>query len=301
VGGVTIDRFCGSSMHVIADAKNAILAGEADVMLCTGVQSISRVPMAGWNPLLNPHIYDGNAKGFLNMGITAENLANRYQISRKAQEEFALNSHQKAAKAQEAGAFKSEIIPIGGLDYDDGIRKETSLEQMAGLKPAFQKDGSVTAATSSPHTDGAAAVLVTSEEYALKHNLPILAKIKAFAGSGCEPDIMGIGPVEAIKKVLKRAELSMSDMDVFELNEAFAAQCLAVLQELDKQGIPLPIEKLNMDGGAIALGHPLGASGARITGKAASILQRTGKRYALATMCIGGGQGVAIILENPQA
>ncbi len=300
VGGVTIDRFCGSSMHVIADAKNAILAGEAEVMICTGVQSISRVPMAGWNPLLNPHIYDGNAKGFLNMGITAENLAHRYQISRKAQEEFALNSHQKAAKAQESGAFKSEIIPVGGLDYDDGIRKETSLEQMAGLKPAFQKDGSVTAATSSPHTDGAAAVLVTSEAYALKHKLPILAKIKAFAGSGCEPDIMGIGPVEAIKKVLKRAELSMNDIDVFELNEAFAAQCLAVLQELDKQGIPLPIEKLNMDGGAIALGHPLGASGARITGKAANILQRTGKRYALATMCIGGGQGVAIVLENPQ-
>lgn len=300
VGGVTIDRFCGSSMHVIADAKNAILAGEADVMICTGVQSISRVPMAGWNPLLNPHIYDGNAKGFLNMGITAENLASRYQISRKAQEEFALNSHQKAAKAQEAGAFKSEIIPVGGLDYDDGIRKETSLEQMAGLKPAFQKDGSVTAATSSPHTDGAVAVLVTSEEYALKHKLPILAKIKAFAGSGCEPEIMGIGPVEAIKKVLKRAELSISDIDVFELNEAFAAQCLAVLQEMEKQGLPIPIEKLNIDGGAIAMGHPLGASGARITGKAANILQRTGKRYALATMCIGGGQGVALVLENPQ-
>ncbi|MCE3236893.1 MAG: acetyl-CoA acetyltransferase [Vampirovibrio sp.] len=299
VGGVTVDRFCGSSMHVIADAKNAILAGEADVMLCTGVQAISRVPMAGWNPMLNPAIYGGNAKGFLNMGITAENLAERYQISRNAQEEFALNSHLKAAKAQENGAFTKEIIAIGDLNYDDGIRKDTTLEQMGGLKPAFRQDGSVTAATSSPHTDGAAAVMVTSEEYARKHNLPILARIKAFAGSGCEPEIMGIGPVEAIKKALKRAGLSIQDIDVFELNEAFAAQCLAVLQEMDKQGMPIPLEKLNLHGGAIALGHPLGASGARITGKAASLLQYTGKRYAVASMCIGGGQGVAMVLENP--
>lgn len=299
VGGVTVDRFCGSSMHVIADAKNAILAGEADVVICTGVQTISRVPMAGWNPMLNPQIYEGNAKGFLNMGVTAENLADRYQISREAQEAFALNSHQKAAKAQENGAFQREIVEVGGLNYDDGIRKDTTLEQMAGLKPAFKQGGSVTAATSSPHTDGAAAVLVTSEEYARQHNLPILARIKAFAGSGCEPEIMGIGPVEAIKKALKRAGLSIQDIDIFELNEAFAAQCLAVLQEMDKQGIPIPPEKLNLHGGAIALGHPLGASGARITGKAASLLQATGKRYAVASMCIGGGQGVAIVLENP--
>lgn len=299
VGGVTVDRFCGSSLHVIGDAKNAILAGEADVIICTGVQSISRIPLAGWNPMLNPQIYGGNPKGFMNMGITAENLAERYQISRKAQEEFALNSHQKAAKAQDQNAFKNEIIPIAGTSTDDNVRKETTLEQMAGLKPAFTKDGSVTAATSSPHTDGATAILITSEEYAKQHNLPILARLKAFAGSGCEPEVMGIGPVEAIKKVLKRTGLSIQDIDIFELNEAFAAQCLAVLQEMEKQGVPIPLEKLNIDGGAVALGHPLGASGARLAGKAASLLQRTGKRYALASMCIGGGQGVALVLENP--
>jgi len=298
VGGVTVDRFCGSSMHIVADAKNAILAGEAEMMICVGVQSISRIPLAGWNPMLNPHIYEGNAKGFINMGITAENLAEKYNISRSAQEEFAYQSHQKAAKAQEAGLLKDEIISVAGLDFDDTVRKDTTLEQMAGLKPAFIKDGSVTAATSSPHTDGSAGVIVASEEYARQHNLPMLARIKAFASSGCAPEIMGIGPVESIKKALKRANLTIDDIDIFELNEAFAAQCLAVLQEMEKQGIPIPPDKLNIDGGALALGHPLGASGARLTGKAAQLLKRTGKRYALASMCIGGGQGVAVILEN---
>jgi acetyl-CoA acetyltransferase family protein len=300
VGGVTVDRFCGSSLHVIADAKNAIQAGEADVILCTGAQSISRIPMGGWNPMLNPNIYNGVAKHFMNMGVTAENLAERYRIDRQAQEEFALASHRKAAKAQAEGWFKDEILPIGGLDADDNIRPDTTLERMAGLKPAFSKDGSVTAATSSPHTDGAAAVLVTSEEYAQKHGLPVLARLKAFAGSGCAPEIMGIGPVEASGKALQRAGLGMADMDVVELNEAFAAQCLAVLQEWEGRGMGLPIEKLNIHGGGLALGHPLGASGARITGKAARLLKQTGKRHALVTMCIGGGQGVALVLENPK-
>lgn len=301
VGGVTLDRFCGSSMQAVADGKNAILAGEAQAMLCAGVQSISRVPLAGWNPMLNPQIYDGNAKGFLNMGITAENLAKLYGISRVAQEEFALISHQKAAAAQAKGYFKDEIVPLAGMNEDDGVRKDSSLEQMAALKPAFIKGGSVTAATSSPHTDGASALLVTSERYAQENELPIMARIKAFAASGCAPEIMGIGPVGAIQKILSRTGLTMGDIDIFELNEAFAAQCLAVLMELEKQGLSLPAEKLNIDGGALALGHPLGASGGRLTGKAASLLQRTGKRYALASMCVGGGQGVAILLENPQA
>lgn len=301
VGGITLDRFCGSSMQVIADAKNAILAGEADVVIATGVQSISRVPMGGWNPMLNPNVYSGVAKHFMNMGVTAENLAERYGISRAMQEEFALRSHQKAAQAAEVGAFKDEILSTGGLSHDDGVRKDASLDQMAGLKPVFKQDGSVTAATSSPHTDGAAAVLITSEEYAQKHNLPVLAKLKSFASSACEPEIMGIGPVEASKKALQRAGLTMNDMDLVEMNEAFAAQCLAVLQEWDRQGMALPIEKLNLHGGGLALGHPLGASGARITGKAARLLKETGKRYALATMCIGGGQGVAMVLENPRA
>lgn len=300
VGGVTVDRFCGSSLHIIGDAKNAIMAGEAEVIICTGVQSISRIPLAGWNPMLNPKIYDGNPKGFINMGITAENLADRYQISRATQEEFSLKSHQKASKAREEGRFKPEIIPIGGMTEDDIPRKDASLEQMAGLKPAFKADGSVTAATSSPHTDGASAVLITSEEYAEKHHLPVLARLKAFAGSGCAPEIMGIGPVEASKKALKRAGLTMNDIGVVEMNEAFAAQCLSVLHEMETQGMSISPEKLNIDGGAIALGHPLGASGARLAGKAAHLLQRTGQRYALVTMCIGGGQGVALVLENPK-
>lgn len=299
VGAVTVDRFCGSSMQVIADAKNSILAGEADVILCTGVQSISRVPMAGWNPMLNPSVYDGNAKGFMNMGITAENLVSRYGILRHEQEAFALHSQQKAAEAEKHDYFRREIVPVAGMDKDDTIRGDSTLEKMAQLKPVFRQDGTVTAATSSPHTDGAAAVLVTSEAFAKRHGLSILAKIKAFAGSGCAPEIMGIGPVMASQKALQRAGLSFKDVDIVELNEAFAAQSMAVLQELDNQGTPISEEKLNVDGGALALGHPLGASGARITGKAASLLHRTGKRYALATMCIGGGQGVAIVLENP--
>lgn len=300
VGGVTVDRFCGSSLQVIVDAKNAILAGEADAILCTGVQSMSRIPIAGWNPMISPHIYDGNAKGFMNMGITAENLAKQYDINREAQEAFALRSHKNAGKAQAEGLFKNEIIPLAGLDYDDGVRQDTTLEQMAGLKPAFVKDGAVTAATSSQVTDGASAVLVTSEEYAKRHNLPVLARIKAFSGSGCRPEVMGIGPVEATRKVLQRANLGIDDIDLVEINEAFAAQCLAVLRELENLGMPIPMEKINLHGGAIALGHPFGASGARLTGKAASLLQLTGKRHALVTMCIGGGQGVSLILENPQ-
>lgn len=299
VGGVTVDRFCGSSMHIIADAKNAIMAGEADVILCAGVQCISRIPMAGWNPMLNPKVYGGNAKGFMNMGITAENLADRFGIDRNAQEVFAMNSHHKAAKAQESGYFEKEIMTFGGLSLDDSVRKDSSPEQLAKLKPAFKQDGSVTAATSSPHTDGASLVMLASEDYAQQHNLPVLAKIKAFAGSGCEPEIMGIGPVNAIQKALARAGLTMQDIGVVELNEAFAVQVLSVLKELDRVGLSVDPAKLNLDGGAIALGHPLGASGARITGKVANLLQRTKQRYGLASMCIGGGQGVAIVLENP--
>ncbi len=301
VGGITLDRFCGSSMQVIADAKNAIMAGEAEMMLCTGVQSMSRIPVAGWNGMVNPKVYTGNARSFMNMGITAEHLAKMYDIDRLAQEKFSLGSHQKAATAQTNGWFKDEIVPIQGVSQDDGVRADSSLEQMAGLKPAFVKDGTVTAATSCPITDGASAVLVASEEYARANDLPILARIKSFASSGCAPEIMGIGPVESSRKALQRAGLTMADMDIVEINEAFAAQVLAVLSEMEKQGMPLPQEKLNLDGGAIALGHPFGASGARLVGKASSLLKRTGKRYALTTMCIGGGQGIAMVLENPEA
>lgn len=297
-GGVTSNRFCGSSLNTIADAMGHIAAGSGDVFICAGVESMSQVPMSGWNPMLNPKIYDGDVRAYMNMGRTAENLAKKYDIARNVQEEFALRSHQKAAAAQKAGKFDAEIVTLSQAPHvkaDNAVRAETTLEKLATLKPAFEANGSVTAGTSSPITDGASAVLVTSEEYAEKHGLPILARVKSFAGSGCAPEIMGIGPVESSKKALSRAGLKLEDIDVIELNEAFAAQALSVMKELG-----VDESKVNLDGGAIALGHPLGASGARIAGKAASLLQRENKRYALATMCIGGGQGVAMVLENPK-
>ena len=232
------------------------------------------------------------------MGDTAENLAQKYQILRTDQEAFALTSQQKAYTAQQQGLFIDEIIPIvtrndEHIDQDSCLRPDSTAEAMAELKPAFLEQGSVTAATSSPLTDGAAALLVCSEAYADTHGLEKIARIKSIAVSACLPEIMGIGPVAATQKALQRAGLALTDIDIVELNEAFAAQSLAVLQEL-----AIPPEKLNIDGGAIALGHPLGATGARITGKAASLLQRENKQFALATQCIGGGQGIATILET---
>jgi acetyl-CoA acyltransferase len=253
---------------------------------------MTRIPMGGFNPMPNPALYASYPEAFISMGDTAENLANRYAITRIEQEAFALLSQQKADAAQQQGRFNDEIIPIGSITQDGCIRPDSTAATLAQLSLAFQATGSVTAGTSSPLTDGAAAVLVCSEDYADKHGLPKLARIKATAVSGCAPEIMGIGPVAATHKALQRTGLTLNDIDIVELNEAFAAQALAVLKEL-----PIPLEKLNLDGGAIALGHPLGATGARITGKAASLLQRENKRYALATQCIGGGQGIATILE----
>ena len=232
------------------------------------------------------------------MGETAENLAKQFKISRQRQEEFALASQQKTAAAQAAGKFDAEIVPIdagkGGTVSKDGTpRPDTTLEGLANLKLAFDDKGTVTAGTSSPVTDGASATLVCSEEYAAKKGLKALARIKSYAISGCAPEIMGIGPVLSTRKALERAGLKLADIDIIELNEAFASQSLACIDELG-----LDMAKVNIDGGAIALGHPLGATGARITGKAAALLVREGKRYALATQCIGGGQGIATILER---
>jgi acetyl-CoA acyltransferase len=297
IAGNTINRFCGSSMQAIHNAAGAIQMNAGDVFICAGVETMSRVPMGGFNYLPNPDLYKAYPQAYIGMGETAENLALQYHIDRLAQEAFALASQQKAGAAQQSGLFTDEIIAIKRPDgdivqYDGCIRATTTLEALADLQPAFLKDGSVTAGTSSPLTDGAAAVLVCSEEYADAHGLEKLARIKAIAVSGCAPEIMGIGPVGATHKALQRAGLTLQDMDIVELNEAFAAQSLAVLNDL-----PIPPEKLNLDGGAIALGHPLGASGARITGKAASLLKRENKQFALATQCIGGGQGIATILE----
>jgi len=257
------------------------------------VESMSRIPMGGFNPMPNPLMTEACPAAYISMGITAENLAKKYEISRDQQEEFAVSSQTKAAEAQAAGKFKDEIVEINGVSEDGCIRAGTTVEALAGLNLAFDKDGTVTAGTASPLTDGAAAVLVASEEYAKKHGLPIMARIKSVGVAGCAADIMGIGPVPATNKALERAGMKIDDIEIAELNEAFSAQSLSVLADLK-----LDVSKVNLDGGAIAMGHPLGASGARITGKLASLMQREGKKTGLATMCIGGGQGTAIILES---
>jgi acetyl-CoA acyltransferase len=297
VAGVTVNRFCGSSMQSIHIAAGQIALGAGDVFICAGIESMTRVPMMGYNPLVNPALMQSMPAAYMGMGETAENVARKWQIGRSEQEAFAVRSHQRAAAAVQSGKLADEIVPIttktGTVNQDGCIRPDTTSEGLAGLKPAFDKDGTVTAGTSSPLTDGAAAVLVCSETYAEKHGLQPLARIKSLAVAGCAPEIMGIGPVAATKKALSRANIDIAAIDVVELNEAFASQALACARELGVRD-----ETLNIDGGAIALGHPLGATGARITGKAASLLARTGGRYALASQCIGGGQGIATILER---
>jgi acetyl-CoA acyltransferase len=296
VAGATLNRFCGSSMQGIHQAAGAIALGAGEAFICAGVESMSRVPMMGFNPLPNPALAERLPAAYISMGETAENVAKKYGITRQQQEALAVQSQHKASAARQAGRLADEIIPITAgketISIDGCIRDETTAEALAGLKPAFDQSGSVTAGTSSPLTDGAAACLVTSADYAKAHGLKVLAKIRAVSVAGCAPEIMGIGPVAATQKALKRAGLTMKDIDIVELNEAFAAQALACIRDLD-----IDTSKINLDGGAIALGHPLGATGARITGKAAALLKREGKQFALATQCIGGGQGIATILE----
>jgi acetyl-CoA acyltransferase len=296
VAGATINRFCGSSMQAIHTAAGAIAMGAGDVFICAGVESMSRVPMMGFNPMPNPALNARLPAAYISMGITAENVAKKYGISRQEQEAFAVESQAKATAARQAGKLQEEITPIqNGKDTvtsDGCIREGTTLEALAGLKPAFDEKGVVTAGTSSPLTDGAAACLVTSAEYAKAHGLKVLAKVKSIGVAGCAPEIMGIGPVAATQKALKRAGLTIDNVDIIELNEAFSSQALACMRDLK-----IDPSKVNLDGGAIALGHPLGATGARITGKAAALLKREGKQFALSTQCIGGGQGIATILE----
>jgi acetyl-CoA acyltransferase len=296
VAGATINRFCGSSMQSIHSAAGAIQMDAGEAFICAGVESMTRVPMMGFNPMPNPVFAKTNPGAYLGMGDTAENVARRWQITRAAQEEFAALSHKKAAAAAAAGKFKDEIVPIttkkGTVSADGCIRPETTAQSLAELKPAFQADGVVTAGTSSPLTDGASAVLVCTEDYAKKHNLEPLARIKSIAVCGCDPDVMGIGPVGSSRKAMSRAGIEAKHLDVIELNEAFSSQALACIKDLG-----LSQTNINIDGGAIALGHPLGATGARIVGKAASLLKREKGKYALATQCIGGGQGIATVLE----
>lgn len=303
VAGATINRFCGSSMYAVHTAAGQIAIGAGDAFIAAGVESMTQVPQGGLSYSPNPRFAESHGDGsdidiraYVTMGETAENVAARYRVSREDQEAFSLHSQQKAAVAQQEGRLNDEVVRVtlrdGQIvDADSCLRPQTSLEGLAALKPVF--GGTVTAGTASPLTDGAAATLVTSEEFALKHGLPILARIVSVAVVGVDPEYMGIGPVPASRKALERAGLRIDQIDVIELNEAFASQALACIRELG-----IDQSRVNIDGGAIALGHPLGATGARITGKAAAILQRTGGRYALATQCIGGGQGIATVLAR---
>jgi len=300
VTGVTINRFCSSGLQAIAFAANAIMADQMDIVCAGGVELMTGLDM---NPALeyaDEKLVEMKPDTYISMGLTAENVAAQYDISRVEMEQMAVESHAKAAAAQAAGKFKDEIIPIrvekDGQEVlateDEGIRPGTSLEGLAGLKPCFKADGRVTAATSSQMTDGAAFVVVMARETAEKLGIKPIAKFVGFAVGGVPAGVMGLGPIKAVPKVMARTGLSVDDMDVIELNEAFAAQALACIRDLK-----LPKEKINPNGGAMALGHPLGASGAFLTCKALSELQRTGGKYGLVTMCIGGGQGAAGIFE----
>lgn len=288
-GGSTVNRWCGSSMQAIHMAAGSIAMNAGEIFLAMGVESMTRIPMGGFNPMPNPELYERYPEAYMNMGETAEEVAKVKNVERSAMEAFAYQSHQKAAAAD----LSAEIIPVNGVTQDGCIRADSSIEKMAELNPAFHAEGRVTAATASPLTDGAAAVIVASETAADKHNLPKLARVKSVAIAGLEPEVMGLGPIPASQLALERAGLTSGDIDIWEINEAFAAQAIPVQQELN-----IPDEKLNIEGGAIALGHPLGASGARITGKAAQLLHDKGANYAVASMCIGGGMGIATVLEK---
>jgi acetyl-CoA acetyltransferase family protein len=316
VGGVTVNRFCASSLQAVNMAAQDIMLGYGDVYIAGGVESMSRVPMMGFSPSLNPRLMkhkEGEEYtspyppaeqeyalySYIPMGITAENLARDYHISRRAQDAFALRSHQKAVAATDSGFFKREIVPVtlpngNVMQIDEGPRRDTSLEKLATLEPAFSKhNGTVTAGNSSPLNDGAAAAVLMSAEKARELGIQPLAKIISMAVAGVRPDRMGIGPAPAMKKALQRAGLKLSDIDNIEINEAFAAQTLSVVQVMD-----IDVEKLNTHGGALALGHPLGCSGARIIATLVNELQTENKTLGIATLCIGGGQGLATILER---
>jgi acetyl-CoA acetyltransferase family protein len=314
-GGVTVNRFCASSLQAVNMAAQNIMLGLGDAFVAGGVENMSRVPMGGFNPSFNPRLVkprEGEKVdspyppieleygywSYIPMGLTAENLAREYNISRVEQDAFALRSHKRAIAATESGVFAREIVPVpqpnGSLmEIDEGPRRDTSMEKLAALEPAFTKGGTVTAGNSSPLNDGAAAVVLMSAEKARDLGITPLAKVLTMAVAGVRPDIMGIGPVPAMKKVLQRAGMQLGDIDIIELNEAFAAQSLSVVKAMG-----IDEEKLNPHGGAIALGHPLGCSGARIIATLINDLQTHDKTFGIATLCIGGGQGLATIIER---
>ncbi|MBI2092254.1 MAG: thiolase family protein [Deltaproteobacteria bacterium] len=325
-GAATINRFCSSSLEAINQAARAIMCGDGECFIAGGVESMSHVPMGGFNPSLNEKLMkDGMPAAYIGMGETAEKLANKYKISREEQDKYSLASHQKAVAAIKSGKFKDEIVPIrishpdpersrgerisgiqlgdssvGALPQnniivmqDEGPREDTALEKLAALKPAFLKDGTVTAGNSSQMTDGAAITIVMSKSLAKKLKIKPLARIISMAVAGCDPSTMGEGPIFAVPKALKRAGMKLKEIDLVELNEAFASQTIAVVR-----GLRIDTAKLNIHGGAIALGHPLGATGARCMATLINALRQYKKSIGLETMCVGGGQGVATIIER---
>jgi acetyl-CoA acyltransferase len=309
VPGATVNRFCASGLEAIAIGAQRILSGMADVIVAGGTESMSQIPMGGFRISPNPRLVEQMPDAYLSMGLTAENVAAKFNISRQDADSFAYGSHQKAVAAIEAGHFKAECVPVPvrevtlnekgkrqvsefSFEVDEGPRRDTSLEKLAKLKPAFNTKGTVTAGNSSQRSDGAAAVVVMSGERVKALGLKPLARFVTYAVAGVPPEIMGIGPIQAIPKALKQAGLKTEDIDLFELNEAFACQSLCVIRQ-----IPLPAERVNVNGGAVALGHPLGATGAKLTVSLLHELKRRNGRYGMVTMCIGGGMGGAGIFE----
>jgi acetyl-CoA acyltransferase len=293
VSAVTINRFCASGLQAIAFAADRITSGSAEAILAGGTESMSLVPMGGNKVAPNPSLVDNYPDVYLTTGLVAENHARDYKITREEQDAYSLRSHQRAIAALDDGRFRDETLPVGSFTTDEGPRRDTSLDALSKLKPAFHVSGTVTAGNSSQTSDGAAAVLVTSAAFARDRHLAPLARLVAYATAGVAPERFGTGPVPAIRKVLKLAGLSLGEMDLIELNEAFAAQVLACLRELS-----IDEAKLNVNGGAIALGHPLGCTGAKLTTTLLYEMQRRRARYGLVTMCVGGGMGAAGIFER---
>ena len=306
VPAMTINRFCSSGLQSLAQAAASITAGHYDVAIAGGVESMTQIPMGGDRPSPNPAIMADNPGLYTPMGITSENVAKRFGVSRAEQDAFAASSHAKAAAAIAAGRFADEVVPVSTRVYDngawkdvtisidDGVRADTTAEGLAALKPAFAKDGTTTAGNSSQMSDGAAAVLVMAREVAQAHGLPILGVLRSYAVVGVDPDIMGVGPAHAIPKAVQKAGIAVGDVGVFEINEAFASQAVYCVRELG-----IDTAKVNRNGGAIALGHPLGCTGAKLTASLLHEMQRTGARYGVVSMCIGGGMGAAAVIERP--
>jgi acetyl-CoA acyltransferase len=293
VPGMTINRYCSSGLQAIALAAERIRAGSAHVMIAGGSESMSMTPRGGLKPAPNPWFVDHHPEVYMTMGLTAERVVRKYGISREDADEFALGSHRKAVAAQEAGRFLEEIVPVDGFEEDEGPRADTNIEALAKLKPVFHATGTVTAGNSSQTSDGAAAALVVSDAYARKLGLKPKVRFVSFATAGVPPEIMGIGPVVAIPKALALAGLTLEQIGVIELNEAFAAQALAVIR-----AGKLDAARVNPNGGAIALGHPLGCTGAKLTATILREMERRDARYGMVTMCVGGGQGAAGIFER---